>query len=260
MDSGEAPALLQEAVNRSPLVAGEGRKECRWRRRAERTLAELRLSPQCLLPPPAKCLRIGVMQEKPGWRIELERSLKDNDSDPASRYLQLATRDESGAPTVRTLVFRRFLDEGLPGLPAEALVMCTDARSGKARSLRAAGGSAKAEAVFYVAASREQFRVSGTLSLLEGSETAGLKGEVWSSLSAAARQSFTWPEPGMPREGPTAFALAAPGPAAEPPPAFALILLDPIEIDHLELRPSPHRRTRYQRNQAGRWESMALNP
>lgn len=212
------------------------------------------------MPSPANWLTIGCMEEKPGWRIELERAFKDSATDPASRYLQLATRDESGAPTVRTLVFRRFLDEGLPGMAAEALVMCTDGRSGKARALRGAGGSARAEAVVYVAATREQFRVSGTLTLAEGREAARLRGEVWSSLSAASRQSFTWPAPGMPREGATAFAQPEPGPAAEPPSAFALLLLDPVGVDHLELRPSPHRRTRYQRDPLGCWESVALNP
>jgi len=53
------------------------------------------------------------------------------------------------------------------------------------------------------------------------------------------------------------FRLVAP--PATAPDTFAALRLEVHEVDHLELRPSPHRRHRYRRREAG-WRREPINP
>ncbi|HEY9861042.1 MAG TPA: hypothetical protein V6D16_16165, partial [Candidatus Obscuribacterales bacterium] len=81
----------------------------------------------------------------------------------------------------------------------------------------------------------------------------------WQELSDAARLQFTWPTPGQPKQEAAAFA-AQPPDATEPLPHFCLLLLEPEQVDHLELRGDPQNRCLYQRNLNQDWSAQSINP
>ena len=74
-----------------------------------------------------------------------------------------------------------------------------------------------AEACWYFASSREQFRISGELSIVDGDsrDEAMLvaRQAAWAGMSDAGRVQFSWPAPRAPRnDDPLAFSGPAPGP------------------------------------------------
>lgn len=81
---------------------------------------------------------------------------------------------------------------------------------------------------------------------------------LWHDLSDNARSQFTWPEPGMAKAAVAAFSLPVPD-RAVPAPNFCLLLLDPRQVDHLELRGEPQNRWCYQYEE-GDWSIVAVNP
>ena len=83
--------------------------------------------------------------------------------------------------------------------------------------------------------------------------------DAWRELADATRQSFTWPTPGEPRDPGVPFVEEVPDPEV-PPPTFGLILLDPVEVDHLELDGNPQNRWTYRRDVDGRWAGREVNP
>ena len=187
------------------------------------------------------------------WRIEIDRALDVNRDLPQSRYVQLATLRADGRPANRTLVFRRF------GAGTDHLCFATDLRSGKVEAM---GRHPWAEACWYFPQTREQFRLLGLVTLVTDAATdAGLIAErkiVWAEIPEASRQSFTGPPPGATRADDAAFAFPSPDPRT-PLATFALLLLEVVEVDHLELSASPHRRRRYRRGD-GDWLVEAINP
>ena len=62
----------------------------------------------------------------PEWQRAFLASLEANASEPASRFQHLATVDERGLPSVRTVTWRGFDEQG-------RLRIATDRRSGKVR-------------------------------------------------------------------------------------------------------------------------------
>ena len=195
----------------------------------------------------------------PPWRIAIERALTLHGDEPAARWLQLATTAPDGWPAVRTVVFRGFLDD------RDMLRFTTDTRSAKAEHL---ARDARGEACWYFHGSREQFRLAGRLDLIgaDHSDPALLAARFaqWAGLSPPARMTFAWPEPGALLADPRHFRVSPPEPEEDPPPSFGLLLLDPERVDHLDLRPEPHARFRYDRskidNTAFVWETIAVNP
>ncbi|HEY9762151.1 MAG TPA: Npun_F5749 family FMN-dependent PPOX-type flavoprotein [Trichocoleus sp.] len=188
------------------------------------------------------------------WRPLLARALHRNRSRPYSRYLQLATLRPNGKPANRTVVFRGFLQD------TNALTFVTDIRSEKVGHL---AHQPWAEACWYFTETREQFRLAGELSLVE-SQTAdtclqAIRQQAWESLSDNARMQFTWPPSGQPRAEQAAFEAPAPHPSI-PLDSFCLLLLDPIEVDHLELRGNPQDRTQYKLSSPNVWTVEAVNP
>ena len=172
-----------------------------------------------------------------------------------SRYVQLATLRENGRPAVRTLVFRGFLGE------THHLTFATDGRSEKVVELE---HSPWAEACWYFHQTREQFRFLGTVTLV-GAEIhdralSEARVEVWRGMSEESRLSYTWPEPGRPRGMPRPpFPTLAPDPLV-PLPHFCLLVLEPREVDHLELHGNPQHRWKYSRDAHGRWSGVEVNP
>ncbi|RUL88547.1 pyridoxamine 5'-phosphate oxidase family protein [Tautonia sociabilis] len=197
------------------------------------------------------------MTETP-WRIAIERALTLHGPDPSSRWVQLATIGPDGGPTVRTVVFRGFLGGG-----GDAMRFATDTRSDKAWHLAA---DPRAEACWVFRESREQFRIAGRLLLVDDAHSESALADerlaCWAGLPTATRLSFCWPSPGAPRAEPRRFRVPTPDPN-RPPPNFALLVLEPDRVDHLDLRPDPHARIRYQRlarGASGPWEAVEINP
>lgn len=187
------------------------------------------------------------------WRSPLARALHRNRSLPYARYFQLATVRLDGRPANRTVVFRGFRED------TNQLQMVTDARSEKADQI---AQSAWGEACWYFPTTREQFRLSGTLMLVQnGCPEPDLLKErqrSWQTLSDAARVQFTWPHPGQPRDN-AGFTQPPPDPV-NPLPQFCLLLLDPVQVDHLELRGEPQNRWIYSCCDGAGWTTEAVNP
>jgi pyridoxamine 5'-phosphate oxidase len=187
------------------------------------------------------------------WRSSLSRALHRNRALPSARYLQLATVRADGRPANRTVVFRGFM-EG-----TERLKFVTDARSEKTDQLN---HSAWGEACWYFPKSREQFRITGSLMLVgEGTTDSALQQArqvAWVELSDSARSQFSWAHPGQPRVSDESFTVAPPD-AVVPLSHFCLLLLQPDQVDHLELKGNPQNRRIYTRDEQS-WSVQEINP
>ncbi|MDF5709239.1 MAG: pyridoxamine 5'-phosphate oxidase family protein [Nostoc sp. S4] len=189
------------------------------------------------------------------WRGAIAHALHRNRSLVYARYLQLATVQANGRPANRTLVFRDFLEE------TNQLKFVIDSRSAKADQIQQ---QPWAEICWYFPNTREQFRIAGCLTLVgndnshEDLQLARIS--IWQELSDAARLQFAWPHPGKPRvKEAQAFEPPAPDPV-QPLPNFCLLLLDPVQVDHLELHGEPQNRTFYHRNENQEWFCEEINP
>ncbi|MEH1788743.1 Npun_F5749 family FMN-dependent PPOX-type flavoprotein [Nostoc sp.] len=189
------------------------------------------------------------------WRSAIAHALHRNRSLVYARYLQLATVQANGRPANRTLVFRGFLED------TNQLKFITDVRSAKTDQIQK---QPWAEVCWYFPNTREQFRITGCLTLVRGDDSDRdlqlARIAIWQELSDAARLQFAWPDPGKPRvETPEAFAPPVPEPV-QPVPNFCLLLLDPVQVDHLELRGEPQNRWLYHRDDQQDWSSQTINP
>jgi pyridoxamine 5'-phosphate oxidase len=188
------------------------------------------------------------------WRSPLARALHRNRSQPYSRYFQLATVQADGRPANRTVVFRGFLGD------TNLLKMITDTRSQKLDHIL---HHPWAEICWYFTITREQFRIAGELTLIDGnhldSELQKARQLTWQDLSDNARVQFAWPHPGKPRGDQQAFSPPLPDPN-HALPCFCLLLLDPVKVDHLELRGEPQNRWCYLRENPHTWSTTAINP
>ncbi len=187
------------------------------------------------------------------WRAPLARALHHNRSQPDRRYLQLATIGRDGYPANRTVVFRGFLE------PGDRLMVVSDTRSTKIEQIAA---NSAAEACWYFAKTREQFRLQGHLTVVTAeTDVAALRNtreQLWQNLSDAARQQFTWPSPGQKRQA-QRF-TTEPCPLPKPLPHFCLILLEPNRVDHLMLRGEPQNRIIYIHQCQDQWQAQRVNP
>jgi pyridoxamine 5'-phosphate oxidase len=178
---------------------------------------------------------------------------------PTARYVQLATVRSDGRPANRTVVFRGFW-----GPDDHRLLFATDSRSSKVTQ-----GSVTpwGEVCAWWAQPRVQLRVLGRLRFVgwEGPEPELLerRAQQWRALRPGARASWRWPFPGNARAGDALF----PAPRAElhdvqappePEPTFVLVLLDPVRVDELHLKPTPHRRWFHERDET--WRRREVNP
>lgn len=215
----------------------------------------------------------------PAWFSRFEACLAANASERSSAWVQLASVRADGRPAVRTLVFRG-VERGPSPSCSPLLSFATDARSDKVGQLRSREA---VQACWYLAATREQWRVGGRAvvvtagggadglgagaSALPGGWTAEALQETrmaaWARLSDTARAMFSWPQPGGAREeADAAFPTQLPPAAAESAFAnFALILLSPDEADCLSLRYEPtQRRSRFVQGENGEWAEVEANP
>ena len=192
----------------------------------------------------------------PPWRSPIARALHRNRSLAYARYVQLATVDASHRPENRTMVFRGWLE------PVSQLKFVTDIRSTKAINLLA-NASACAEVCWYFPKTREQFRLSGTLTLIASQSTTTshhkARQEAWQQMSDAGRVQFAWETPGADRsEDPAVFNPPQPDPN-QPLDTFCLLLLEAVTVTHLELRGEPQSCYLYELLD-GEWQTRSINP
>ena len=209
----------------------------------------------------------------PAWRAAVKQALKRNGRNPTSKYAQIATIDaETGAPRVRTVVIRGFLSEYLSTTAkdkaADALVFCTDARSGKIPDI---AKDSRSEIAWYFPETREQFRVTGTLTTSANANANANANEdearknLWKKMRRGARGQFLWPTPGGARAV-VNDGERDPHDVAEDDPAlddetvsanFTLVALQPTRIDHLHLK----KNERYVHEDVnGEWVTTRVNP
>lgn len=188
------------------------------------------------------------------WRQIITGVLHRNRKQPFSRYFQLATVQTDGYPANRTVVFRGFLNE------TNQLKIIVDSRSQKIEQIQ---HQPFAEACWYFTETREQFRLAGKLTLIgadcDDTSVLNARTSTWQELSDNARIQFAWAYPGKERANPEAFAPPQPD-AAKPLPEFCLLLLDPVKVDHLQLRGEPQNRYLYTRDDLGNWTCLEINP
>jgi pyridoxamine 5'-phosphate oxidase len=186
----------------------------------------------------------------PPWRSIISGALHRNRSLPASRYLQLATVNQQNRPANRTVVFRGWRD------PESQLQFVTDARSAKATEI---SHNPWAEACWYFSKTREQFRITGELQLIDIHSPIYQpeRQAAWEKMSDAGKVQFYWPQPGADRiEDEFAEAEIT----AAPPTDFCLLLLSPTMVDRLELRGNPQTRSRYCLLANQQWSIESINP
>lgn len=188
------------------------------------------------------------------WRSPLARALHRNRSEPHSRYFQLATLRPDGLPANRTIVFRGFLND------TNQLIVITDGRSDKIAHVTY---QPWAEACWYFTKTREQFRLFGRLQLIDDSHRDTLyiatRQQIWQKLSDKARSQFYWPTPGALRTDNQPFETSAVD-GIQPPSCFCLLLIDPTQVDHLELKGNPQNRYRHHIQKDNLWCKVNINP
>ena len=193
-------------------------------------------------------------EELSPWRSPLAIALHKNQSLTYARYLQLATVTPEGKPTNRTIVFRGFLEQ------TNQLKFITDSRSQKVEQIEK---NPWGEVCWYFPKTREQFRLSGKLTLVKANnphpKLAKARQTTWQEISDNARQQFTWPNPLESKVEASAFELPPPN-LANPLFNFCLLLLYPTKVEHLELRGEPQNRWLYQIDTHKTWSTQAINP
>lgn len=186
------------------------------------------------------------------WRSPIARALHRNRSLAYARYLQLATVRPDGRPANRTVVFRGFRDD------TDQLKFIADDRSEKIEQV---DYSTWAEVCWYFPNTREQFRLLGTLTIVKNDhpndELQQARRSMWQALSDSARVQFDWAHPGKPK---TDVSSPPPPSPTEPLPHFCLLLLDPSQVDHLELRGDPQNRYLYHQADDRSWSNQEVNP
>ena len=178
------------------------------------------------------------------WRSPLSRALHRNRSQPFARFFQLATVRANNTPANRTVVFRGFLLE-------------TNRSDDDQRSARAAKRQIRfrktptPKPAGYFTKTREQFRLSGSLTLVTAdtpnAELNRARQQLWQNISDSARLQFAWPQPKHPRD-PNADSDAFNPPAPDeqtPLDTFSLLILTPRSVDYLSLRGEPQTRKVY---------------
>lgn len=117
------------------------------------------------------------------WQQLLKNSLDVHMDLPESRYFQVASVSKDHMPSNRTMVFREFWRD------THNLLSVTDARSDKVKDWEY---SPRAQICWYFAESREQYRISAKVGVLD-SENHKL--DVWKQLSPETKAQFLNPPP-----------------------------------------------------------------
>ena len=218
----------------------------------------------------------------PMWRRQLQSSLSLNKS-IQSRWPQLSTLSlDGGRPCTRTIAFRGFLSDVQDVKPSSSsipnfLVFVTDKRSTKFEEIQA---NQHVALCWYLPDSREQFRFSCRAYLvplkndstrteskplnLDSLQLDKLRRHFWTQLSDKTRAQFAWPAPKSPLDSQSSSplqTLSLDSPLAlEAFKNFTLILLNPYEVDYLNIGVTPNKRTLHWLSEIQDWSYQDVNP
>jgi hypothetical protein len=208
---------------------------------------------------------------------------------------QLATVDEAGKPHVRSLIHRAFLvPPSSPALPL--LVTSTDIRTPKIQQIAHAHN---VEIAWWINATSDQFRISGPARIFAAPEIsissplpdapdcAGIKAleasgidwekkrrELFDAVNEPMRATWCRPAPGRPLKG--GYEEMNDWPVKVPKPSdaktekekelaelalsnYAIIVIEPLNVDWLQMAIKPNRRTFFTREGVD-WKEEAVVP
>ncbi|KAL6649076.1 hypothetical protein ACP70R_013300 [Stipagrostis hirtigluma subsp. patula] len=165
------------------------------------------------------------------WRALLQRALDANAHLRHSIYFQLATVGGGGRPANRTVVFRGFQEH------CDKIQINTDTRSNKIGEIK---NCPFGEICWYFTDSWEQFRISGSIDVIDGSGSDPTKlqhrEKAWFASSVKSRLQYLGPQPGIPVVDDDHVKDVHLDPSAGPVDAFCLLVLDPEKVDYLNLK------------------------
>jgi pyridoxamine 5'-phosphate oxidase len=183
----------------------------------------------------------------PPWRPLLRAARQREGRAPGGGWLQLATVSAEGWPRVRTLVFRGWSAQG-------ELELLTDTRSEKSNELL---DQPQVELCWLFRRTREQFRLRGLARLMDGQQDRQALEQHWQRLTPRGRAVWGWPQPGATFDPAGPWAEQIPDDVPQPE-ALALIRVQLERVEQLDLKPHPHRRRCWLRDQG--WLEQQLNP
>ncbi len=198
----------------------------------------------------------------PAWATAIRKCIDQSTSDPISRYAQIATVDSLGKPHLRTLVMRGCLGELSKDHTVDHPMdfwMATDHRSSKIQELAL---EPQVEIGWYFPGPREQFRLSGTISILTKTQCP-IRSKAWQSLSTQAKVGFYWPNPLEIRDPTNEKAFQVHHGvihAFNPPDSFSVLVMHVARVDHLILQGDPQNRYIYHSKPDQGWVETQVNP
>ncbi|KAB1219661.1 Pyridoxine/pyridoxamine 5'-phosphate oxidase 2 [Morella rubra] len=189
------------------------------------------------------------------WKQLLLNALESNSHLKHSSFFQLATVGSSGRPSNRTVVFRGFQEN------SDKIQINTDCRTHKVEELK---HCPFAEICWYFTDSWEQFRINGRIDIVDASDPDLKKVQQreisWFASSLKSRLQYLGPSPGLPclsKEPDQEFL----DPSAGPDGAFCLLVLDPDQVDYLNLKIDQRIQFTCQLSENGEkcWNSQRIN-
>ncbi|GAU37408.1 hypothetical protein TSUD_361130 [Trifolium subterraneum] len=165
------------------------------------------------------------------WKQLLLNAMESNTHLKHSSYMQLATVGTNGKPSNRTVVFRGFQDN------TDNILINTDTRTRKIEELKRCSF---AEICWYFTDSWEQFRINGHVDIIDGTNPDPIKlqqrEKSWFASSVRSRSQYLGPEPGLPRLNEQTQPEISLDPSIGPVDAFCLLILEPDQVDYLNLK------------------------
>ncbi|KAH7911596.1 pyridoxamine 5'-phosphate oxidase-domain-containing protein [Hygrophoropsis aurantiaca] len=231
------------------------------------------------------------MAHSPRWLSALSNAM---DKESKSIVFQLATIDDH-QPRVRSCILRETLTAPKYPITRPLLLTTTDIRTPKVSQMKS---NPQVEAVFWTESTQEQFRIAGRGLLFPSSDDTKEKCQadlsalmgaghhdphfdweakrisVFNSLGSHMRAAWARPPPGTLLSNPTEDPKAWPQRVKKVGEAetdqekrdvefalenFALLMIEPAEVDWVELGPDPQRRTNASWLGDG-WEERAVVP
>ncbi|KAJ3499747.1 hypothetical protein NLJ89_g10063 [Agrocybe chaxingu] len=228
----------------------------------------------------------------PRWKIAIEKALSQYKQ---QNVMQVATLDTSSSlgtiSRVRSQIFRDWL-ESPQNASLPLLLTSTDIRAPKVSQLTA---SSKAEVVWWIEGTAQQFRIiadiytvphpehalhshfldvlakseSGTgLALFINEDWEARRVALFKTMGAHMKASWCRPVPGSPLKGDPAAGKEKYEEAKRNWETalgnFALMIIDPIEVDFVDLSTSPDKRTLFTKKVSAddgvQWEETDLVP
>ncbi|KAI4355262.1 hypothetical protein L6164_004052 [Bauhinia variegata] len=191
------------------------------------------------------------------WKQLLLNALESNSHLKHSSYFQLATIGVNGRPSNRTVVFRGFQDN------SDKIQINTDGRTRKIEELK---HCSFVEICWYFTDSWEQFRINGKIDIIDGSNPdlhkLQQREKSWFANSLKSRLQYLGPNPGLPSLSEHTQPNTSLDPSTGPVEAFCLLVLDPDQVDYLNLK--SNQRLTYRSSVSATaekmWSMERLNP